>query len=182
MAKSRAARHSDESNREVQGSLGALSRAVAPHSKPKIGRTSEAMGGVTADERALIARFLRIIREPAYWLSGYVEWLLAMDAESPNGVRVAEAQQMLKDIAGLASWADWFETDSNSKAAVLRYFGHRFFPDRVDNLQSEICTTPEALEFAELVRMWRNDHPGPPKPQVAPSGHLGRANAEDEED
>jgi hypothetical protein len=53
------------------------------------------------------------------------------------------------------------------------------FPDDTESATLESRYAIEAGEFSDLVRMWRLDHPEPPKRHQIPAGHLGHEESGD---
>ena len=71
-----------------------VSRVRKPGRRGK--RRDEGIVLVSADERALVAQFVRLIRTN-YWLSHFVKNLLRLDATSPEMVTLDSVQDQLKD-------------------------------------------------------------------------------------
>lgn len=139
---------------------------------------------LSTEELAIVARLVRVIREPRYWLGPFIEWALQADTASPNGIGIeaAAAKNMLEKIIGLDSWANWLEGAKNEHNPILRYYGTRYFEDDVARMQAEdlgLLDGDESEQFCELVRQWRIEHPEPPKPQHFPAGHLGQEESGD---
>lgn len=150
-------------------------RTRAPQVIKGIGALPDHMR-LSEHELANVARLVRALREQDYWVGGFIEWLLAKNCEGATsvGVTIADAEAMLKDIYGLGSWAKWLKTNETERAPMRRYFGHRFFPDRVDQMSQESYTAADNEGFEELVQIWRKEHPKPTCRQKTPSGHLGQ--------
>jgi hypothetical protein len=136
---------------------------------------------LTDSELAIVARLVRLLRQRDHWLGAYIEWLLETDTEQTDSVSVDTAMKMLEDIKGLNSWARWFEESPRKSATILRYYGHRFFPDHVDRLMADVYGGDDP-EFCNLVKMWRVEHSEPAKPQQPPTGRLGRDNEDEDDD
>jgi hypothetical protein len=137
---------------------------------------------LSTEELAIVARLVRVIREPRYWLGPFIDWALQADTASPAGIEVAAAKNMLEKIIGLDSWGNWLEGAKNEHNPILRYYGHRYFEDDVDRMQGDdwgVLHGDEPEQFCELVRQWRIEHPKPPKPQHFPAGHLGQEDSGD---
>ena len=129
------------------------------------------------DERALIARLIRVVRHKTYWLGAYIEWLLQIDAAAriEEGIGTAAAKTMLEKIEGLDSWRNWFRNQPQSDIApILRYYGHRYFPDDVDRAQFNNLASDSETQFYELERMWREEHLTPAARRLDPPGCLGK--------
>jgi hypothetical protein len=139
---------------------------------------------LSEDELAIVVRLVRVLRERDYWVGAFVEWLLYTDCrqDAAWGVNIDDAKKALEDIDGLNSWVNWMHKAKTEREPILRYFGHRFFPDRVDEMISdrrEVTEHGEGTAFHELVKLWRSVHPEPERRAVHPAGHLGRKESGD---
>jgi len=136
----------------------------------------------TTHEKAVVMRLVRVLREPDYWVGAFIEWLLQADAtgDPERGMSTHEAIEKLTDLRSIISSLD--QLKSTKDGALLRFLGHRRFPDRIDNLNGDVRSAMGADQdeaFGELVRMWRLEHPEPPKRIQHPTGHLGREESGD---
>jgi hypothetical protein len=133
---------------------------------------------LTAGERAVAARFVRAAREGHYWMPVFIEWLLALEAQT--GLDRLDPVTALKAITMIASEHREDPTIRGFRS-IVRKLTERcpgFSP--CSNLGSGGPLVADVEdEFMELVQLWRKEYPEPPKPRQIPSGHLGRKDDDD---
>ena len=126
---------------------------------------------LSEDEMVLVSRLVRVHRAPGYWLSGFLEWLLAEDAVCESScLDLDYALEILKKIQALRSWNDFLTEESS--LPIRRYFGHKFFPGDVDRIVDDRFSADQSKEVVDLVNLWRKSYPEPPKRRRIPAGHL----------
>jgi hypothetical protein len=129
---------------------------------------------LSQEENSTVARLIRILREPDYWLGAFIDSLLMADtaAHPGDGLSRKEVKKMLEQVDGILSWSDEIERWREQNSPMMRHFGHRFFPDRSDCLAQTVRDDLYDGDFLELTRIWRLDHPEPPKRREFPKGRT----------
>ena len=149
---------------------------VRPITLPKHMKLSEA-------EMVMVSRLVRVHRDQTYWLGAFIEWLLDHDASLKPGfiIDVKFAVQMLESLVETRDKFGPFFTDEGNQA-ILRYIGRKYFNPYISappEDEQEDDDNRESGEFLELVKLWRKDHPEPPKRRRIPAGHLGQEESGD---
>lgn len=135
---------------------------------------------VTAPELAVLTRLIRVMRQKdnrgAYWLGPFIEWLLYLDITEPNldyliPKLVLKSLQDMGDSGGLLAGGSTF-----IKKAAIQCPGISFVsgtsPAPAGKWNTVMLPHSEEDQFYQLLRLWRMDHPEPPKRPVFPKGRT----------
>ena len=109
------------------------------------------------DERAMVARLIRVLRTRHYWLRYFLEWLLHMDATDGLDVSVEQAEQALTAMKNFEKWIDYLQSATKTNPAFSKYPGLQWVPwlaekdpdDELKQLTNVSFSAREQLE-AEL--------------------------------
>jgi hypothetical protein len=131
------------------------------------------------NEKAAVIRLIRVMRMPRYWVGPFIEYMLAKDAASPGAVEMEDCKAIISDIKAFMGWSPWFNRDTVERASIIRYAASMYFPDKLAGV--DVIPPNDDDQFYELARMWRAEHPAPPKKQMQPAGLLGQADKDDDD-
>ena len=99
---------------------------------------------LSSAERSLVARLVRLHREPKYWLRYYVEWLLHMDATSAGLVSVTEVELALEAMKNFVNWIGYFDEVCKKNPALADYPGLDWIPSDQPEDDCDIRPVTEA--------------------------------------
>ncbi len=138
------------------------------------GATLPAHVKFSSEELALAVRLASVTRHRNYWLGFFIQWLLQNDAESLRELTVKDVEQILADMKAMENWIDYLENLKRKCPAIAQHRAVAWLPEN----SSGWLPDTEDEQFYELVRLWRKEHPEPPKPVQRPVGRLGRSTDE----
>lgn len=140
-----------------------------PTDKPKARPTrnahadSETLSNLqlSPDEKSAVVRLLRLLRgDDMYWLSYFIQWVLSEDVDSPEyEITPKRVEAILDEIKNFEKWGGYLEALKKKCPAIARHRALAWVPSE----KTRTVPESEAEQFAELVRLWRIDHPAPPE-------------------
>jgi len=83
---------------------------------------------LSQEERALVARLIRVRRSRRYWLRYYIEHLLHMDATTPDELTTEQTQQALDIMKNFVNWVDYFENVTSKNPTLSDFPGLGWSP------------------------------------------------------
>jgi hypothetical protein len=149
-----------------------MAKAITPKS---VARQLPSHVQLAENELAVVARLVRVMRVKDYWIGHFIQSVLQQDTESTYELNIADVEKTLQTMKNLASW-------NNFIPDLVRKHPHLAEHPAYANRPNSGTMFPEDRDdqFYELVRLWRLDHPEPPKKPNVPSGHLCRTDEDDD--
>lgn len=109
-------------------------------------------------ELAATARLVRILREPHNWVGFFIEWLLQVDASSPDeSMSIKTAEAMLTSMKNMENWIAFLEDLKRKVPTIAHHRALAWIPEE----EQAAADWDQEEQFQELVRMWRMEHPEP---------------------
>ena len=126
---------------------------------------------VSDDELAVVTRLIRVMRQQdprgSYWLGPFIEWLLYLDADNPD------LAYILPDVAlkALPGMEEILQGDCKFIKMVRKECPGLKFVSTPKDHPGTLMTVPqdEEEQFFQLIRLWRIEHPEPPKRREIPA-------------
>jgi hypothetical protein len=131
---------------------------------------------LSVDEQAVVARLMEVMRERGYWLGAFIQCLLKADenASIQKGISIKAAQDVLENFRVVVQNYEWLDENCSVRDPLKDYIRHRLFPDGVDLERLQMRDEIQNGDFHDLVKLWRLEHPEPPKRRQIPAGRLGK--------
>lgn len=114
------------------------------------------------EELVMTVRFVRALRRKERWEGHFISWLIWLGEERTPESNRDSAIDLLHSLKQWTKLGNW--TQDRGVWPFRDYYGHRYFPDRVDeDARRSLAAADfdEEDQFRELVELWRKDHPAP---------------------